>query len=388
MAPDQAAPVPAGWYPDPYAASELRWWDGVNWTDSVHPPVAPEPPATPPVAPPAEPQQPEPASQPEREPAPQAAPEPAPAIVAPATPAATPVIEAPPVGAHSPIGPLPSRRELRARAATTEDDHSDAAGAAPTAPPPAMPEPVPAPALAPVPAPVSAPSPSPTPAPAQAPAAPPSAFDWLPDGAALGTGALAASTPASAAFAAPSAPGPSAPGPAAPPSAASTGPVPATNAWVQEPASVAVVDDLYRTAATRKATTSGWFIAVMPLIAGILSIAAVKGAENYPRYLPFEWWMLVGGVLVVLYLVTLLLAVADRSKLDWAGYHRPAHWAWALLTAPVYLLVRTIAVKRETGRTSALLWVWLILAAALVGAWFAIQYLMPELLAPYTLPFL
>src|SRR5690606_20928918 len=110
--------------------------------------------------------------------------------------------------------------------------------------------------------------------------------------------------------------------------------------------------------------------------------------ENYPRYLPFEWWMLVAGVLVLLYLVTLLLAVADRSKLDWAGYNRPAHWAWALLTAPVYLLVRTIAVKRETGRTSALLWVWLVLAAALVGAWFAADSFMPELLEPYTLPVL
>lgn len=168
---------------------------------------------------------------------------------------------------------------------------------------------------------------------------------------------------------------------------ASAFPVPATSAWGQEPATVAAVDDLYSTAATRKATTSGWFIAVMPLLAGILSVAAVKGAENYPRYLPFEWWMLVAGVLVVLYLVTLLLAVADRSKLDWAGYNRPAHWAWALLTAPVYLLVRTIAAKRETGRNSALLWVWLILAAAIVGAWFAVNTFMPELLAPYTLPF-
>ena len=53
MAPDQAAPVPAGWYPDPYGASELRWWDGQNWTESIHPPVA-APPAPPAPAPPAQ----------------------------------------------------------------------------------------------------------------------------------------------------------------------------------------------------------------------------------------------------------------------------------------------------------------------------------------------
>lgn len=128
----------------------------------------------------------------------------------------------------------------------------------------------------------------------------------------------------------------------------------------------------------------------MPLLAGILSIGAVKGAENYPEYVPegIEWWMLMGGVLGLLYLVTLLLAIADHRRLDSLGHLYPASWAWSLLTAPVYLLVRTVAVKRETGRMSPLLWVWIILVALLVGAWFATQYLAPELLAPYALPFL
>jgi len=26
------APVPAGWYPDPSGAQQLRWWDGAQWT--------------------------------------------------------------------------------------------------------------------------------------------------------------------------------------------------------------------------------------------------------------------------------------------------------------------------------------------------------------------
>ena len=129
-------------------------------------------------------------------------------------------------------------------------------------------------------------------------------------------------------------------------------------------------------------------IALMPLFAGILSVGAVKGAENYPRYLPFEWWALVGGVVVVLYLVTLLLAAADRRKLDEDGHAYPAHGAWAFLTAPVYLIARTLAVKRETGRTSVLLWVWLVFAALLVGGYFLTDYLAPGLLAAYTLPFL
>lgn len=137
------------------------------------------------------------------------------------------------------------------------------------------------------------------------------------------------------------------------------------------------------------ATVSSWFIATMPLLAGILSISAVKGQENYPRYVPtgFEWWMLVGAVIVVLYAVTVLLAIADRRKLDWAGYNQPAHWAWAFLSAPVYLLARTIVVKRETGRNSLLLGVWLLLSAAIVGAWFAAGYFAPQLIEGYVLPF-
>lgn len=128
----------------------------------------------------------------------------------------------------------------------------------------------------------------------------------------------------------------------------------------------------------------------MPLLAGILSISVVKGQENYPRYVPagIVWWMLVAAVIAVLYIVTVFLAIADRRKLDWAGYNQPAHWAWSLLTAPVYLLVRTISVKRETGRNSPLLWVWLVLTVALVGAWFAAGYFAPALIAGYVLPFL
>lgn len=32
--------TPQGWYPDPLAESELRWWNGEQWTKSVHPPQA------------------------------------------------------------------------------------------------------------------------------------------------------------------------------------------------------------------------------------------------------------------------------------------------------------------------------------------------------------
>jgi hypothetical protein len=33
----------AGWYPDPYGAPQLRWWDGYTWTEHTHETTTPIP---------------------------------------------------------------------------------------------------------------------------------------------------------------------------------------------------------------------------------------------------------------------------------------------------------------------------------------------------------
>ncbi len=500
MASDQTAQVPAGWYPDPYEVSEMRWWDGQSWTESVHPPTAP---AASPAAPamPAQSEQavqveqavqaeqavqPEPAAQPEetsqarqavyteqpatavsseqpavqqpavqqpeqatqqaqQQPAQQepaashsaapllAPPQPGSLLpnellgepftpaqsAAPAAPEQASTEDAqphplvlpeapealePPAGlsqdaplrdALSPETPsepslssgdsearLPSRREMRLR----KKMELEASGGEPE---PALDaEPGPA-------APAAPRSTSATPADSMAStpvpdSSTPTAFDWLPGANSRGLDAPPAPTPTGGAFTPPVVA--ASPRRTAEPQEDEIPPTPVVNAWSRSTAAPldGSAELAQRPTATRKSTVAGWFIAVMPLIGGILSVGAVKGQENYPRYVPagVEWWMLVAGVVAVLYIVTILLAASDYRKLDWAGYYRPAHWAWSILTAPVYLLVRMITVKRETGRTSTLLWVWLLCAALLVGSWFAAGYFAPDLIEGYTLPFL
>ena len=173
------------------------------------------------------------------------------------------------------------------------------------------------------------------------------------------------------------------------PIAAHTGQdAPADSVWA--PAEPSVLPDTEIPLPTlRSSTISGWLIAFMPLIAGALSLGAVKGAENYPRYAPAgaSWWVLVVVVLVILYIVTLLLAFIDRRKLDSIGHYFPASWFWAFATAPAYLIARTFAIKRETGRMPLQLWIWIFLTVVVIGAYSAIKLLAPDLVSAYALPF-
>lgn len=109
-------------------------------------------------------------------------------------------------------------------------------------------------------------------------------------------------------------------------------------------------------------TGPAWAIALMPLlmlVAGLLYLLAGSG------FLPVVGLVIVLGVP---YLATIVLAFFDRKQLIAAGYEHTAHWAWAFLTAPVYLIARFAAVVRETGRGFGPLMTWTALGVLLAGS--------------------
>jgi len=99
-------------------------------------------------------------------------------------------------------------------------------------------------------------------------------------------------------------------------------------------------------------TGPAWIIAMVPLFQLVLSLLFLT-AFNLGNNLG-----LFVAILVVPYFVVIGLAYFDHKQLLAAGHERPAHWAFAALTAPVYLLVRARAVIRQTGHGIGPVLVW------------------------------
>lgn len=58
------------------------------------------------------------------------------------------------------------------------------------------------------------------------------------------------------------------------------------------------------------------------------------------------------------YAGSVVLALFDRRRLMQAGVTKPFHWAWAFLSAGIYVIGRSVIVRRRAGRGIAPAWVW------------------------------
>jgi hypothetical protein len=114
-------------------------------------------------------------------------------------------------------------------------------------------------------------------------------------------------------------------------------------------------------AATTRATTIPrlaiytapvWIIALLPLVqlvGGLLILLGIGAVSSMAVTI---------ALLVAPYIVVVLLAIADQAMLKRMGHEHTAHWAWAILSAPVYLIARSMALSRTGGLGLAPLLVW------------------------------
>lgn len=121
-------------------------------------------------------------------------------------------------------------------------------------------------------------------------------------------------------------------------------------------------------------TAPAWIIAMIPLFQLVLSLLLLTALGMGSNVTVFV------GILTVPYLIVIALAFVDFRMLKNQGIERPAHWAWAFLTAPVYLLARARSVIRESGHGIGPVLVWFGLGALHLASVVAIPGLLIAIL--------
>lgn len=114
-------------------------------------------------------------------------------------------------------------------------------------------------------------------------------------------------------------------------------------------------------------TAPVWVIALFPLLQLVIMLLLVTGLGS-----TIDLQVAMPAMLGFVYLTMIALAFADHRILRRGGIPRPAHWAWALLTAPVYLFVRAVVLTRTTGRGFGPVLVWFALALLAVASVLAV----------------
>ena len=138
-------------------------------------------------------------------------------------------------------------------------------------------------------------------------------------------------------------------------------------AFDDEAPSAVLEEDASRRIPTRWFTASVFAVAVTPLVTllalvGLLAVVFFSG-ELYT-------WRSIGPVLLP-WLWGLVFAARDSRRLVTLKYRHPPRAEWALLGAPVYLLARTIATRRQARLGGGVLVIWLVslvVSVALAGA--------------------
>ena len=109
-------------------------------------------------------------------------------------------------------------------------------------------------------------------------------------------------------------------------------------------------------------TAQVWIIALVPLLLLVLSLLLLLGFGS-----SLNMWV-TPAMWAISYIVVVILAIADRAALGRAGYEHRASWAWALLTAPIYLLARSMSLAKVGPLGFAPVLVWAALGILQIGS--------------------
>jgi len=142
--------------------------------------------------------------------------------------------------------------------------------------------------------------------------------------------------------------------------------------WQAEPVGGRVISDVVTS------TGPAWILTMIPLYTLVMGLLLLlSGSAQMPPA------VVVVMMFVVPYVAGIVLAILDYRALRRAGMERPAHWAWAILTAGIYLVARLTSTVRESGTGFGPLFTFLALGVSLIVATIAVPGLVIQL-APST----
>jgi Protein of unknown function (DUF2510) len=124
---------------------------------------------------------------------------------------------------------------------------------------------------------------------------------------------------------------------------------------------------------TKSGTAWIWIFALLPLVqlaelpflvnlysrifsASLDDPRAVTNIE----FSPDSGYLAIQGIGLLSYGVYVVLAVFDHLALKSRGVPRPFHWGWTFLSSLVYIIGRTVVVRRRTGNGTAPLWIYIV----------------------------
>lgn len=110
-----------------------------------------------------------------------------------------------------------------------------------------------------------------------------------------------------------------------------------------------------------------WLVVLLPIVSLLYNLttdmtAMMSGAlSTRPTSIYTPTYFLTQFISLASYAAMVTLSYFDRRRLIAEGFARPFHWAWSFLYSGIYVIGRSILVRRQAGRGLAPIWVWAIL---------------------------